>query len=216
MRGDDSEGNGSSSAALVGAGDPRSALPALNSGAMLCSPVAASLCAPCPAAPAARWPRLPQRPSALAPAVPREPLPEPSCPPMLVQNATQQTAMLARLGGSLRPTLASPVPRSAFVRSLRQCAPALQSDVTTRGQISSVSANDASKFVESETLAQHQQRVRHDNPANRTFNYALLGVLRIRGPGRGRAVTLPPCAQAAHDLLRRAPGGCCWSSFWRK
>jgi hypothetical protein len=83
--------------------------------------------------------------------------------------------MLARLGAVRPAALASPV-RSAFVRSLRQCAPALQSDVTTRGQISSVAANDASKFVEAETLEAHQQRTRHADPANRTFNYALLGV----------------------------------------
>ena len=57
---------------------------------------------------------------------------------------------------------------------------------------------DLDKFVTGETVAQHQVRVRHDNNAFRTHNYAVIGEL------------LP------HTMLSRWAGGggesrsCCW------
>eukprot|EP00962_Isochrysis_galbana_P059617 scaffold33308_cov118-Isochrysis_galbana.AAC.2 len=67
----------------------------------------------------------------------------------------------------------------AAARALRVSAPAQQSDVTQRFPGSgAVTTIDPSKFVDGESLVAHQARVRHDNPANRTFNYAMIGAFR--------------------------------------
>jgi len=63
-------------------------------------------------------------------------------------------------------------------RSLRLSAPALQASSVTRVGAGSAVA-DPHKFVDGESLVAHQARVRHDNPENRTYNYAMLGGARF-------------------------------------
>lgn len=100
---------------------------------------------------------------------------------------------------------------NAAARGLRASAPARESDVAQRFPGSgAVTTIDPSKFVDGESLAAHQDRVRHDNPANRTFNYAMIGASR---PGSAHATPIhpltllapPPCScQPCTPLLRLA------------
>jgi len=80
------------------------------------------------------------------------------------------------------------------LRSLRVSAPAQQSEVTRSttpggGYVTTV---DPSKFVDGESLTAHQARVRHADPANRTFNYAMIGAPR---PARARRCSAPHAAR---------------------
>ena len=86
--------------------------------------------------------------------------------------------MLARsaLGSATRPTLRRALGGGSLARSLRTSAPALSVQLTPRTSGHDYLATvNPQKFYESESLAAHQDRVRHDDPGNRTFNYAMIG-----------------------------------------
>jgi len=62
------------------------------------------------------------------------------------------------------------------------------------------------KFVTGETVAEHQVRVRHDNNAFRTHNYAVIGGARFIGASIGRLVAVKFLAQMnpSADVLAMA------------
>ena len=87
--------------------------------------------------------------------------------------------MLARTRSTLAPRLRPSL--AVASRGLRHTA-ALRSEVMTpSGEPGAVKTNStpeaiaAFKYFDGESLVAHQERVRHDNPANRTFNYTLIG-----------------------------------------
>lgn len=69
-------------------------------------------------------------------------------------------------------------PVSLFTRSLR-LTPTVQSEVTRAATGGSLATVDPMKYVDGESLVAHQARVRHADPANRTFNYAMIGPCRF-------------------------------------
>jgi len=111
------------------------------------------------------------------------------------------------LAKTLRPQfLRAAVPLRAALspaaRGLRVSAPVQQSDVAQRFPGSgAVTTIDPSKFVDGESLVAHQARVRHDNPSNRTFNYAMIGAFRL-SPS---AAAPTPFSLALPPLLLAAP-----------
>merc|ERR1712031_106017 len=62
------------------------------------------------------------------------------------------------------------------------------------------------KYVDSESLVAHQARVRHADPANRTFNYAMIGGARFMAASAWRLVLIKFLAQMnpAADVLALA------------
>merc|ERR1719454_2048886 len=93
-------------------------------------------------------------------------------------------------------------------RSLRVSAPAQQSEVTRSttpggGYVTTV---DPSKFVDGESLTAHQARVRHADPANRTFNYAMIGGAKFISASAWRLCLIMFLAQMnpAADVLAMA------------
>ena len=62
------------------------------------------------------------------------------------------------------------------------------------------------KFFESESLVAHQARVRHADPANRTFNYTMIGGARFMGASAARllAVKFLAAMNPAADVLALA------------
>ena len=129
------------------------------------------------------------------------------------------------LSSAARPLLRRPLCGGGFARSLRTCSPALSSQVTPRtGGHDYLASVDTHKYYDGESLVAHQERVRHDDPGNRTFNYAMIGPppparpppRPARRAARGRATDLPPPPprQAAHASSPRARGDWRWSSSW--
>ena len=85
---------------------------------------------------------------------------------------------------AVRPRLASPLAKLAptlAVRGLRASAPA-QSSVPTV-TTSSGATIPVDKYFDDESLVAHQERVRHSDPANRTFNYTMIGAKQQRHGG---------------------------------
>jgi ubiquinol-cytochrome c reductase iron-sulfur subunit len=62
------------------------------------------------------------------------------------------------------------------------------------------------KYFDDESLVAHQARVRHDNPANRTFNYTMIGGARFLGASAGRLLVVKFLAamNPAADVLALA------------
>jgi len=92
---------------------------------------------------------------------------------------------------ALRRPLASPLARLAptlAVRGLRASAPA-QSSVPTV-TTSSGATIPVDKYFDDESLVAHQERVRHSDPANRTFNYTMIGGARFLGASAGRLLVV--------------------------
>jgi ubiquinol-cytochrome c reductase iron-sulfur subunit len=80
------------------------------------------------------------------------------------------------------------------VRMLRT-TPARLGMLTTPMPAGSAATIDVDKFVTGETVAEHQVRVRHDNNAFRTHNYAVIGGARFIGASIGRLVAVKFLAQ---------------------
>jgi len=91
------------------------------------------------------------------------------------------TLMLSRAASLLRPR-ALP---AAGLRSLRT-TPAPLGMLTTSMPTSPNAVIDPAKFVDGESLVDHQARVRHEDPGYRTYNYAVLGGTRFIGASAGR------------------------------
>ena len=109
--------------------------------------------------------------------------------------------MLCGMRSSLR-LAAARQPSSLFARSLR-LTPAVQSELSRTATGGSLATVDPMKYVDSESLVAHQARVRHADPANRTFNYAMIGACLLL------AAPLPPSdrtarghALSSHQSLR--------------
>jgi len=96
------------------------------------------------------------------------------------------------------------LPAALTVRSLRAGAP-VQSSVPTVINDSGA-AVPVDKYVETESLVAHQARVRHADPANRTFNYTMLGGSRFLGASAARllAVKFLAAMNPAADVLALA------------
>lgn len=90
---------------------------------------------------------------------------------------------------------------AVFARSLRSTSAVQASAPSTIS-----SSVPLSKFVEAETLAEHQNRVRHNDPGNRTFNYAMLGGARFMGASAARLAVVKFLASMnpAADVLALA------------
>ena len=69
-----------------------------------------------------------------------------------------------------------------------------------------VTTVDPSKFVDGESLTAHQARVRHADPANRTFNYAMIGGAKFISASAWRLCLIKFLAQMnpAADVLAMA------------
>ena len=80
--------------------------------------------------------------------------------------------MLARLSSS-GAWRAAPV-GARMLRTTPSCLGMLTTPMPAGG---AAAIPDLDKFVTGETVAQHQVRVRHDNNAFRTHNYAVIGEL---------------------------------------
>jgi ubiquinol-cytochrome c reductase iron-sulfur subunit len=109
--------------------------------------------------------------------------------------------MLRAASSTLRRT---PALQGLAVRSLRAATPA-QSSVPTVVNDSGA-AVPVDKYVETESLVAHQARVRHADPANRTFNYTMLGGSRFLGASAARllAVKFLAAMNPAADVLALA------------
>jgi hypothetical protein len=89
--------------------------------------------------------------------------------------------MLASLlrPAAVRAAAVRPALPALAVRSLRVSAPAQQSSVPSVTGNTVVNSSGATvpvdKFFDDESLVEHQARVRHADPANRTFNYTMVG-----------------------------------------
>jgi len=96
-------------------------------------------------------------------------------------------------------------PSSLFARSLR-LTPAVQSELSRTATGGSLATVDPMKYVDSESLVAHQARVRHADPANRTFNYAMIGGARFMAASAWRLVLIKFLAQMnpAADVLALA------------
>mmetsp|Transcript_62403 Transcript_62403/g.103800 ORF Transcript_62403/g.103800 Transcript_62403/m.103800 type:complete len:237 (+) Transcript_62403:59-769(+) len=95
-----------------------------------------------------------------------------------------------------RSTVASSrLTAAVMARSIRTSAPALSEVAKAAPTEGALTTIDPSKFVDGESLVAHQARVRHDNPANRTFNYAMIGGSRFVGATVWRALLIKALAQ---------------------
>ncbi|KOO24315.1 ubiquinol--cytochrome-c reductase-like protein [Chrysochromulina tobinii] len=74
------------------------------------------------------------------------------------------------------------------VRSLRAAAPVQSSVPTVTTDNGTVVPVD--KFVDSDSLAYHMAKVRHSDPANRTFNYTMIGGARFMGASAARLLVV--------------------------
>jgi ubiquinol-cytochrome c reductase iron-sulfur subunit len=92
------------------------------------------------------------------------------------------TTMMAR--ASFRAGLPARAPSMLF-RALHASAPRAGM-LTTAPPPGGLASIDPEKFVDGETLKQHQARVRHAEPAQRTYNYAMLGGARFMAASGGR------------------------------
>ena len=103
----------------------------------------------------------------------------------------------------LRPLAPTTLPGVA-VRGLRAATP-LQSTVPTV-TTSSGAVVPVDKYFDNESLVEHQARVRHGDPANRTFNYTMLGTARFMGASAARllAVKFLASLNPAADVLALA------------
>jgi len=90
------------------------------------------------------------------------------------------------------------------VRALRVAAP-VQSSVPTV-VTESGAAVPVDKYFDGESLVAHQARVRHSDPANRTFNYTMIGGARFMGASAARllAVKFLAAMNPAADVLALA------------
>ena len=111
---------------------------------------------------------------------------------------------MLRAATLLRPCARAP---GALASSLRT-APAARRVLSS---VPTVTTNDGSvvpvdKFFDRESLVEHQARVRHDNPANRTFNYTMLGGARFIGASAARLLAVKFLANMnpAADVLALA------------
>jgi len=125
---------------------------------------------------------------------------------------------MLRAATLLRPCVCAP---SALASSLRT-APAARRVLSS---VPTVTTNDGSvvpvdKFFDRESLVEHQARVRHDNPANRTFNYTMVGGARFIGASAARllavkflanmnpAADVLALASLEVDISKLEPGNC--------
>ena len=94
---------------------------------------------------------------------------------------------------------------SLAVRGLRAAGPLQQSTVPTV-TTSSGQTIPVDKYFDGESLVEHQARVRHDDPANRTFNYTMIGGARFMGASAARllAVKFLASLNPAADVLALA------------
>ena len=94
---------------------------------------------------------------------------------------------------------------SLAVRGLRAAAPLQQSTVPTV-TTSSGQTIPVDKYFDGESLVEHQARVRHDDPSNRTFNYTMIGGARFMGASAARllAVKFLASLNPAADVLALA------------
>jgi len=97
------------------------------------------------------------------------------------------------------PRLASPALRSA-VCGLRHSS-TVPTVTTSSGNVVPVD-----KYFDDESLVAHQARVRHADPANRTFNYTMIGGARFLGASAARLLVVKFLAamNPAADLLALA------------
>lgn len=111
----------------------------------------------------------------------------------------------------------SPV-TSVLARTLRT-APVPKAELTTT-ESNAIAKADPMTFVEAESLADHQARVRHSDPSNRTFNYTMIGGARFVGASMARLLVVKALAHmnpAANvlalasvevDVGKLEPGNC--------
>jgi len=94
--------------------------------------------------------------------------------------------------------------RAALARSVRTEVRTLSSVATTSP--SSAPTVPPSKFWDNESLVAHQERIRHADPNNRTFNYAMIGGARVIGASAWRLVLVKFLAamNPAADVLALA------------
>ena len=103
--------------------------------------------------------------------------------------------MLRRLGSTVASRLSTPLASGGLARTV---APALTTQTRGMSLVPTVTTNSGAvipvdKYFDGESLMEHQARVRHDNPANRTFNYTMVGGARFIGASAARL----PCHGAA-------------------
>merc|ERR1719172_560227 len=96
--------------------------------------------------------------------------------------------LTTRLASLRAPLLRQSAPVLSAVRSLRSTAPAQSSVPTVTG--SSGAAVPVDKYFDGESLMEHQARVRHSDPANRTFNYTMIGGARFLGATTARCLVV--------------------------
>uniref|UniRef100_A0A7S0PXE6 Cytochrome b-c1 complex subunit Rieske, mitochondrial n=1 Tax=Coccolithus braarudii TaxID=221442 RepID=A0A7S0PXE6_9EUKA len=94
---------------------------------------------------------------------------------------------MATILRSTRPFPRFVVP--ALSRTLRRSAPVLSEVIKRSAPI------DPQKYFDGESLPAHQQRVRHADPGNRTFNYAMVGGARFIAAASWRLVLIKFLAQ---------------------
>lgn len=101
--------------------------------------------------------------------------------------------------------LSRPRALMAGVRMMH-ATPARMGMLTTSMPTSSTSVIDPDKFVDGESLTEHQARVRHDNPDFRTHNYAIIGGAKFIGASAGRLAVVKFLAQMnpAADVMALA------------
>ena len=109
-----------------------------------------------------------------------------------------------------RSAAATPALRLGAVSAARTALPALSS-VRCSSTVPTVTTSSGNvvpvdKYFDDESLVAHQARVRHADPANRTFNYTMLGGSRFLGASAARLLVVKFLASMnpAADVLALA------------
>merc|ERR1719399_256264 len=91
-------------------------------------------------------------------------------------------------GRSMATACAAPALRRAALPALSQ----LTRSSSTVPTVTTSSGNvvPVDKYFDDESLVAHQARVRHADPANRTFNYTMLGGSRFLGASAARLLVV--------------------------